>query len=53
FNKAMKRLNMFVDMDTELVIESSKKTKAEVTEGSSKRVGDELEQKHAKKQKVR
>ncbi|GJT26856.1 hypothetical protein Tco_0907131 [Tanacetum coccineum] len=38
---------------TELVEESSKKAKAEITqEGSSKRAGDELEQENAKKQKV-
>nr|GFB86808.1 hypothetical protein [Tanacetum cinerariifolium] len=44
FNKTMKRVNMFVDMDTE-VVESTKKEKAEtVQESSSKRAGDELEQ---------
>ncbi|GJU86710.1 uncharacterized mitochondrial protein-like protein [Tanacetum coccineum] len=32
FNKPMKRVNMFMEIDTELVVESSKKTKAEVTE---------------------
>ncbi|GKB95533.1 putative reverse transcriptase domain-containing protein, partial [Tanacetum coccineum] len=52
FNKAMKRVNMFVDMDTKLVVESSKKTEAKVTEGSSKRARDELEQESAKKQRV-
>nr|GEX64717.1 hypothetical protein [Tanacetum cinerariifolium] len=50
--KAMKRVNMFVDMDTE-VVESTKKGKAEtVQESSSKRAGDELEQERSKKQKV-
>ncbi|GJQ97468.1 hypothetical protein Tco_0008607 [Tanacetum coccineum] len=41
----MTRVNMFVDMDTELVKESSKKDEAEIAqESSSKRAGDELEQ---------
>ncbi|GKA16970.1 hypothetical protein Tco_0696807 [Tanacetum coccineum] len=49
----MKRVNTFVDMDTELVKESSKKADAEITqESSSKRAGDELEQESIKKQKV-
>ncbi|GJR35252.1 hypothetical protein Tco_1210936 [Tanacetum coccineum] len=44
FDKAMTRVNMFVDMDTELVKESSKKAEAEVAqESSSKRAGKELE----------
>ncbi|GJQ96331.1 hypothetical protein Tco_0007470 [Tanacetum coccineum] len=46
FDKEMKRVNTFVDMNTELV--KGSKTKAE---GSSKRAGDELEQEKAKKQK--
>ncbi|GKE98912.1 hypothetical protein Tco_0022263, partial [Tanacetum coccineum] len=51
--KTMTRVNMFVDMDTELVKESSKKSKVEMAqESSSKRVGDELEQEPAKKQKM-
>nr|GEX64873.1 hypothetical protein [Tanacetum cinerariifolium] len=37
---------------TELVLESSKKAKAEVTKSSSKRAGEELEQENAKKQKM-
>ncbi|GKB49528.1 hypothetical protein Tco_0900281 [Tanacetum coccineum] len=38
FDKAMKRVNTFIDMDTELVKESSKKAKAEIAqESSSKR----------------
>ncbi|GJU32569.1 hypothetical protein Tco_1176158 [Tanacetum coccineum] len=42
---------MFVDMDTELVKESSKK--AEIAqESNSKRASDELEQEKAKKQKI-
>nr|GEV18923.1 uncharacterized protein ycf2 [Tanacetum cinerariifolium] len=53
FNKAMKRINTFVDFRTELVEESSKKAQAEITqESSSKRAGDELEQETAKKQKI-
>ncbi|GKB19026.1 hypothetical protein Tco_0852949 [Tanacetum coccineum] len=49
----MTRVNMFVDMDTKLVKESSKKAEAEMAqESSSKRVGDELEQEVAKKQKM-
>ncbi|GJZ26566.1 hypothetical protein Tco_0570819 [Tanacetum coccineum] len=53
FDKAMKRVNTFVDMDTELVKESSKKADAEITqESSSKRAGDELEQESIKKKKV-
>ncbi|GKA14158.1 hypothetical protein Tco_0693804 [Tanacetum coccineum] len=45
FDKAMTRVNMFVDMDTELVKESSKKAEAEMAqESSSKRAREELEQ---------
>ncbi|GJV25654.1 hypothetical protein Tco_1378349 [Tanacetum coccineum] len=47
FKKAMKRVNTFVDMDTELV--EGSETRAEE---NSKRAGDELEQENAKKQKV-
>ncbi|GJS46440.1 hypothetical protein Tco_0596561 [Tanacetum coccineum] len=46
FDKEMKRVNTFVDMNTELV--KCSKTRAE---GSSKRAGDELEEEKAKKQK--
>ncbi|GJX03068.1 hypothetical protein Tco_0188984 [Tanacetum coccineum] len=53
FDKAMKRVNTFVDIDRELVKESSKKADAEIAqESSSKRAGDELEQESIKKQKV-
>ncbi|GJT62363.1 hypothetical protein Tco_1005896 [Tanacetum coccineum] len=49
----MTRVNMFIDMDTELVRESSKKDEAEMAqESSSKRAGDELEQEKDKKQKI-
>nr|GEV26904.1 hypothetical protein [Tanacetum cinerariifolium] len=53
FDRAFKRVNTFVDYGTELVEESSKKAKAEITqEGSLKRAGDKLEQERSKKQKV-
>ncbi|GJR59161.1 hypothetical protein Tco_1501323 [Tanacetum coccineum] len=52
FDKAMKRINTFVDMDTKLVKESSKKAEAEIAqESSSKRAGEALEQESSKKQK--
>ncbi|GJV76888.1 putative ribonuclease H-like domain-containing protein [Tanacetum coccineum] len=44
FDKAMTRVNMFVDKDTELVKKSLKKAEAEMSqESSSKRAGEELE----------
>ncbi|GJT75262.1 hypothetical protein Tco_1041987 [Tanacetum coccineum] len=47
------KVNMFVDIDTELARESSKKDEAEMAqESSSKRACDELEQEKAKKQKI-
>ncbi|GKE52450.1 hypothetical protein Tco_1487606, partial [Tanacetum coccineum] len=58
FDKAMKRVNIFVDMNTELVEstekeKSSKKADVEIAlESSSKRASDEIEQEKAKKQKV-
>ncbi|GJT53836.1 hypothetical protein Tco_0988890 [Tanacetum coccineum] len=53
FDRSMTRVNMFVDMDTELVKESSKKDQAEMAqESSSKRAGDDLEQEKEKKQKI-
>ncbi|GJT07458.1 hypothetical protein Tco_0841920 [Tanacetum coccineum] len=53
FDKAMKMVNTFVDMDTYLVKESSKKAEAETAqESSSKRAGEVLEQESSKKQKV-
>nr|GEU70800.1 hypothetical protein [Tanacetum cinerariifolium] len=49
FDKAMKRINRFVDFRTELVEESTKKAQAKIAqESSSKIVGDELEQEIAK-----
>ncbi|GJR87216.1 hypothetical protein Tco_0211227 [Tanacetum coccineum] len=47
FDKEMKRVNTFVDMNTELVKSSETRT-----EGSSKRVGDELKSDNSKKQKI-
>ncbi|GKC34319.1 hypothetical protein Tco_1046703 [Tanacetum coccineum] len=47
FDKEMKRVNTFVDMNTELVKSSVTRTK-----GSSKRAGDELESDKSKKQKI-
>nr|GEV10421.1 hypothetical protein [Tanacetum cinerariifolium] len=53
FDKAMKRINIFIDFRTELVEENSKKDEAETTQESrSKRAGNELEQENAKKQKM-
>ncbi|GKB33402.1 hypothetical protein Tco_0872803 [Tanacetum coccineum] len=65
FDKAMKRVNTFVDYrtelveesfnkaETELVEESSKKAEAEIAhESSLKRAGEELEQESSKKQKL-
>ncbi|GJR11287.1 hypothetical protein Tco_0793939 [Tanacetum coccineum] len=47
FDKEMKRVNIFIDMDTELVKGSETRI-----EGSSKRVGEEFESKNLKKQKL-
>ncbi|GJX50492.1 hypothetical protein Tco_0277337 [Tanacetum coccineum] len=54
FDKAMKRVNTFVDMDTELVEGSEVRVKGSETrvEGSSKRAGEELKQESSKKQKL-
>ncbi|GJU79288.1 DNA-directed DNA polymerase [Tanacetum coccineum] len=54
FNKAMKRVNTFVDMDTKLLEGSEVRVEGSETreESSSKREGDEIEQEKAKKQKV-
>ncbi|GJZ24670.1 hypothetical protein Tco_0562129 [Tanacetum coccineum] len=53
FDKAMKRVNTFVDYRTELVEESSKKVEAEIAhESSLKRAGEELEQESSKKKKL-
>nr|GEV63120.1 hypothetical protein [Tanacetum cinerariifolium] len=50
FDKAIKRINTFVDFRTKLVEESTKKDKAEtIQESSSKRAGDELDQERSKK----
>ncbi|GKA09351.1 hypothetical protein Tco_0688682 [Tanacetum coccineum] len=53
FDKAMKKVNMFVDIDIELVERSEVRAEAEIAqESSSKRAGTELEQESIKKQKV-
>ncbi|GJS72847.1 hypothetical protein Tco_0705688 [Tanacetum coccineum] len=54
FDKAMKRVNTFVDMDTDLVEGSEVRVEGSKTreESSSKRAGDELEQENTKKQKM-
>ncbi|GJY73478.1 hypothetical protein Tco_0477909 [Tanacetum coccineum] len=54
FDKAMKRVNTFVDMDTELVKGSEVRAEGNKTraEGSSKRAGEKLEQESSKKQKL-
>nr|GEU48839.1 hypothetical protein [Tanacetum cinerariifolium] len=52
FDRAFKRVNTFVNYKTELVEESSKKTKEKVTEGISERAGTKLEQDSVKKQKI-
>nr|GFA39781.1 hypothetical protein [Tanacetum cinerariifolium] len=46
-------VNTFVDMNTEMVEERSKKTQVEVTEDSSKRAGDEIEKESAKRQRLK
>nr|GEZ49873.1 hypothetical protein [Tanacetum cinerariifolium] len=53
FDKAMKKINSFINFRTELVEESTKKDKAKTTqESNSKREGDKLDQERSKKQKV-
>ncbi|GJS78505.1 hypothetical protein Tco_0728386 [Tanacetum coccineum] len=55
FDKAMKRVNTFVDMDTELIGGSEVRVEGSETiaqERSLKRAGDELEQDKSKKQKL-
>ncbi|GJT12126.1 hypothetical protein Tco_0859168 [Tanacetum coccineum] len=53
FDKAMKRVNTFVDYRTELVEESSKKAEAKIArERSLKGAGEELEQESSKKQNL-
>ncbi|GJV54675.1 hypothetical protein Tco_1455680 [Tanacetum coccineum] len=47
FDKEMKRVNTFVDMDTELVKGSERRE-----EGSSKRAGEKLKSENLKKQKL-
>ncbi|GJQ93498.1 hypothetical protein Tco_0004637 [Tanacetum coccineum] len=54
FDKAIKRVNTFVNMDTELVEGGEVRAEGSETrqKSSSKRAGNELEQENAKKQKV-
>ncbi|GKD33596.1 hypothetical protein Tco_1249105, partial [Tanacetum coccineum] len=54
FDKAMKRVNIFVDMNTELVEGSEVRAEGSETreEGSFKRAGKDLQQESTKKQKV-
>nr|GEW49795.1 hypothetical protein [Tanacetum cinerariifolium] len=53
FDKAMKRINTFVDFRTKLMEESSKKAQAKITQKESlMRAGDELEQESSKKRKI-
>ncbi|GJT91529.1 hypothetical protein Tco_1080374 [Tanacetum coccineum] len=53
FDKAMKRVNTFIDYRNELVEESSNKAEAEIAhESSLKRAGEDLEQESSKKQKL-
>nr|GFA96996.1 hypothetical protein [Tanacetum cinerariifolium] len=53
FDKAIERINNFVNFITELVEKSTKKDMAEIAqENSSKRAGDELNQERSKKQKI-
>ncbi|GJX74703.1 hypothetical protein Tco_0313298 [Tanacetum coccineum] len=54
FDKAIKRVNTFVDMDTKLVEGCKVRAEGSETraEASSKRAGEELEQESSKKQKL-
>ncbi|GJV22794.1 hypothetical protein Tco_1375489 [Tanacetum coccineum] len=54
FDKAMKRVNTFVDMDTDLIEGSEVRAEGSEArvEGSSKRGGEELEQESSKMQKL-
>ncbi|GKB39992.1 hypothetical protein Tco_0884934 [Tanacetum coccineum] len=53
FDKAMKKVNIFVNIDTELVEGSEVRAEAEIAQkSSSKRAGEALEQESSKKQKV-
>ncbi|GJY13664.1 hypothetical protein Tco_0382973 [Tanacetum coccineum] len=54
FDKAMKRVNTFVDIDTELVKGSKVRAEGSETraEGSYKSAGEELEEESSKKQKL-
>nr|GEW39979.1 hypothetical protein [Tanacetum cinerariifolium] len=53
FDLSMKKVNIFVHMNTEIVEERLKKTQVKVTEGSYKRAGDKIEQESAKRQRLK
>nr|GEY10650.1 hypothetical protein [Tanacetum cinerariifolium] len=52
FDKAMERVNTFINYMTDLIVESLKEAKAKVMECSSKKAREDLEQENAKKQKM-
>nr|GEW07968.1 hypothetical protein [Tanacetum cinerariifolium] len=52
YQLAKRLVNTFVDYNTELIEESSKKAEAEVIEGSSKRAKTKLGQESSKKKKI-
>ncbi|GJT91499.1 hypothetical protein Tco_1080344 [Tanacetum coccineum] len=54
FDKAMKRVNTFIDMDTKLVEDNEVRAEGSETrtEGNSKRAGEDLQQDSIKNQKV-
>nr|GEW33930.1 hypothetical protein [Tanacetum cinerariifolium] len=53
FDNAYKRVNAFMDMNAEKVEERPKIIQPKVTEGSSKRAGDEIEQESTKRQRLK
>nr|GEU45674.1 hypothetical protein [Tanacetum cinerariifolium] len=52
FDKVYKRVNNFMDINTDIVEEKLKKNQAEVTEGSFERARDEIEQENAKRRRL-
>nr|GEV28107.1 hypothetical protein [Tanacetum cinerariifolium] len=51
--KSRRKVNTFVDMNIKIVEEKLNKTQAEVTEGSSKRATDEIDQESSKRQRLK
>nr|GEY55355.1 hypothetical protein [Tanacetum cinerariifolium] len=51
--ESRRKVNTFVDINTEIVEERLKKTQAEVTGGSFKRARDEIEQESAKRRRLK